>query len=327
MKNEVFADTIGQSHAIQLLSQSIASGINGGEMFSPLVVAEAGGGKTHLMQRKIQALKEAGLKTLFFSSPEEFRERSSNYDSFVELITGSDPFAIAIDELHMIHHRKTVQLDKIWAFLMKALDRTNEGRMIRFDAETSTTFSRKRGCFILGTNFPEKLDSSGAFQSRCDIIKLDPYSVDELVQILQVMLQKEGFQAANENTLKQIARCGRGTARPMASLISQLKMGRSASGETRKTINREDVFEALKLSKMFPRGLRNNEIKLLKLCNMPLRDNVILATLPDMEKDTLSKSKGFLIGQGFATPLPSGLQTSILGKTYLEQSRKEGFVI
>jgi hypothetical protein len=323
----VFKETVGQEFAKLRLSQSIYSGANDGIMAQPLLEAEPGNGKSHLMRLTIDGYRAAGFDTLYFNSPEEFREGGANFDSLLQLLTGDRKFAIAIDEFHMIDHRKTVRLEKVKAFLMKALDKGNDGKDIRFDSSTLVNFSRRRGCFLLGTNFPGALDKSGAFQSRCDRIQLDLYSVEELVEILQGMLHNEGFSDVAENTLKQIARCGRGTARPMERLVDQIKMEREAKGEKRTTINRENVLTALKMCRMYPKGLSMNEVKLLLACEQPQRNNVMLAQFPNIESKVLDKTKSYLITEGLGVQLSAGFQRTTWGTQYLADIKKEGFVV
>ena len=323
--NNVFNDTIGQETAVIQLSESIASAANGGEMASPLLSQEAGGGKTHLQRRYLQGLEKEGIATLFFSSPEEFRTQGANFDKIVQLVTSGERYAIGIDEAHLFHHRPTVQMEKVFAFVMKALDRNNHHRSFNFDGQTLVNFNRKLGSISFATNFPDALDKSGALQSRFDKIELKPYSEEELVQILQIMLKDAGFQAASEKTLGKIARCGRGTARPMEKIIGQIAMSRSASGETRKTINCDDVCNALKLKQMFPRGLTPDEVQMLIVCETPRRDSVIAAFLPQMERNIMKKAKGFLMLNGFAEQTPQGFCTTPTGNAYIAQLKKEGF--
>lgn len=326
--NKVFKDTVGQKRAVTQLSESIASAKNGGEMMSPLFIQQAGGGKTHLMTRYLKGLKDdAGINTIFFNSPEEFRESGANWDSIVEMITNGKRFGIGCDESHMLENRKTVRLEKFKAYVMKALDKNNHKRTFRFDGQTTCNFNRKLGSICFGTNFPDDLDGSGALQSRFDVIELDPYTTDELVQILQGLLVESGFQEANEDTLTRIARCGRGTARPMEKIIGQIKMTRDSVGWTRKSINKDDVFNALKLKRMFPRGLTEDEIKMLHLCKTPRRDSVISAFLPMVEKGVIKRAKGFLMAQGFAEQTSQGFIATIEGQAYLLQSKKEGFAV
>ncbi len=324
---KAFENIIGQAIAKGRLIESLQSASNGGEFLQPFMIGEAGLGKSKLNRAYCEAARELGFDVLSFESPEEFRSEGPAFDSIMQIFEQSDKFVIHIGETHLFKQRNTVRMDKLFAFLMKCLDKGNYGKAIRFDDNRTFTFSPKRGSFVFDTNFPHLLDKSGAFQSRLDTMVLDKYTEEELVQILQVMLIEAGFQEANEGTLGMIARCGRGTARPMEHIVSQLKITRHASGEARKSINKADVLNALLKQKMYPRGLQTHEIQILNRIHKPLRDNVLSASMHKIEKAVFNESKGFLINQALAAPTPQGLQLTDFGKTYLATAAKEGFPV
>lgn len=321
-----FEKIVGQNIPVTRLQESVMSAENGKEMLSPLFIGEAGKGKTALMHATMNALENRGFNRLFFSSPEEFRSGGEAYDSLVQLLTCGEPFVLGIDEAHLFKKRATVRMDKIFAFIMKALDKTNQnGRPIKIDDNLQIPFDRKAGSIILATNFPDELDPSGAFQSRCDQIILDDYSEDELVEILQVMLEKIQFKHANPETLRLVARCGRGTARPMEKILDQIRITRNASGENRNTINKDDVFQALILSKMYPRGLSSWEIKLMQHCDTPQRLNVLRQMITNVDKKSFDKGTSYMISQGFMGLSSLGLQKTARGVEYLKQAKSLGF--
>ena len=330
MRYKTFDNTIGQQIPVARLSESIMSGERDKEMLSPLLIGEAGKGKTRLMQDYLSGMKDIGCDVLEFSSPAELRSKGGAFSSFMELIMHSPKYAIGFDEAHEINgsagQGATVQLAKIRSFLMKALDKTNNGRAIRMDDETVVDFNRKRGSIVLATNFPHLLDKSGAFQSRCDTIILDDYSDQELIEILQLMLSKVDFKPACDKTLEMIAKCGRGTARPLEKLVDQLKITSNA-GAGKKTINRDDVKAALKMTKMYPLGLQAWEINILTRTQLAVRDNVLRAIMPNIEKATYDKSKGYLLGKGLAAQTTQGLQRTDKGERYLKTIAQDGFVV
>lgn len=324
-----FDGIVGQAIAKQNFTDSISSAKNDGEMISPLITAAAGVGKSKIARAYISALADEGFDTLSFDSPEEFRSKGEAYSSLMSLIMDSPRYAIFIDEAHLLRYKATVQTDTMLAFLMKALDKGNNRKTIRIGAETTAVFDRCKASIVLATNFPNILDKSGALQSRCDLMELEEYTEPQLVKILQGMLVAEDFRPASEKTLAMIAKCGRGTARPMEKIVGKLKIANNAAGGTKHTINRDDVISALRLSKMFPRGLHPEEIKIMKKClNVPVRDNVLLATLPSMEQAGFRKSKGYLMGEcGFLAPTTGGSATTEKGRRYLEECRKSGFAV
>ncbi len=318
-----FGHIVGQNIAKERLTNSVLSAQNGGTVTSPLLIGEAGLGKSAMMDAYGDALEESGFKVIRHKSPEEFRSKGESFDVIRQTILEGGKWALMIDEGHLFKHRPTVQMDMIFGFLLKALEKQN-GSAIRF-GEDAVYFNRSENVVCLATNFPRVLDKSGAFQSRCDTVILDKYTHEELVQILQKMLVNAGLKPANENTLHSIASCGRGTARPMERIVDQLVIDLRAYGD-KDTINKKDVVTALRLSKMFPLGLEPFEIQLLERCrNQILRDNVIKASMPQVETSQFNHSKGFLMSHGLVVHTTKGLQTTDNGRKYLDETRKMGF--
>jgi SpoVK/Ycf46/Vps4 family AAA+-type ATPase len=246
-----FSKIIGQYRAKMRLSESISSAMNDGEMISPLIIAEAGVGKTAVMRAYANGLESVGVQTMFFNSPEEFRERDLQFNQLIELIQSPGKIAVLIDEAHLINFKATRQTDLIRAFLMKAMDGNNQGKFIQLNDEISFVPDRKRIMICLATNFPDKLDRSNAMQSRFDKLDLDLYTKEELIEILQLMLHAKGFRHADSETLGIIANCGRGTARPMEKIVDQLVISRNATNPGKTTINRAEVIRALQLVQYF----------------------------------------------------------------------------
>lgn len=320
-----FGHIVGQNIAKERLSNSVLSASNGGTVLSPLLIGEAGLGKTKMMDAYGDALEEQGFDVIRHKSPEEFRAKGAYFDRIRQCILEGGKWALMIDEGHLFKKRATVQMDMIFAFLLKALEKQN-GHPIQF-GEDAVVFDRTKNVVCLATNFPKELDKSGAFQSRCDTVILDKYTTPELIEILQKMLVGAGLKPANEKTLHAIASCGRGTARPMERIVDQLAIDLKAYGD-KTTINREDVVTALRLSKMFPMGLEPFEIQLLQRCkDQILRDNVIRATMPQVEKTQFDNSKGFLMGHGLVVHTGKGLQTTDNGRKYLIETGKMGFTL
>jgi Holliday junction resolvasome RuvABC ATP-dependent DNA helicase subunit len=320
--HQAFNSVVGQDEAKQLLSLSIQSGINNGRMLSPLIEAPAGVGKTKISDAYIQALADEGIPTLRYSSPEEFRSEGEAYDQFVHTICNEQKYAIFIDEIHLIDNRKTVRMERIKAFLMKALDKENNGKPIRFDEDNIVYFDRSRGSIVLATNFPHKLDSSGAFQSRCDSIRLKTYSEDELIDILQQMLADSGMHPANPETLRAIAQTGRGTARPMKNIIDQIGLQFQAQGIEKKTINKKDVFQALKMCRIYPMGITPNELLIMDFCKTPYKDNVVTARFPHFDTQTFRNSKSYLLSLGFVEQSNSGVKVTNNGLLYMKKLKE-----
>lgn len=323
-----FSKIIGQDRAKTRLAQSIQSSVNGGEMISPLIIAEAGVGKTAVMSAYCKGLEASGVTCMFFNSPEEFRERDLKFNQLVELIQSPGKIGIFIDEAHLINYKKTRQSDLIRAFVMKCMDGNNQGKLVALNDEISFVPDRSRIVICLATNFPNILDASGALQSRFDKMDLDLYSKGELVEILQLMLNARGFRHTDENTLSLIANCGRGTARPMEKIIDQLVISRNAVDPDKKTVNRAEVIKALQLVQYFPQGLTIDELRIIQLAGRkPMRTIDIQACLPKLDSNGIKKSVAYLVSNmQFVESTSKGIVQTNRGKNYLSALKSENFV-
>jgi len=323
-----FAGIVGQQVAVTRLTNSVLSAHHGGRMLSPLIQAQAGNGKTALTHAYLGAMKDVeGMQTMSVT-PDEIRTPETAEELFC-FIRDSNKFTLHIDEAHLLTEQKnrTVWIDRIRNMLMKMMDGNNVGRLIEIaDGVEPITFSPERGSVVLTTNYPERLDKSGALQSRFDRMELDLYNEDELTQILILMLEKKGFKNLNEKTLSLIARCGRGTARPIEKIVGELEIINTSSGKRQKTLNSEDVMEALVNQSLYPRGLKPAEIQILMMgTNTRLRDKVILAALPKLEVSALRSIRGYLYALGFIAETSSGIETTKRGVAYLDKVKEEKF--
>lgn len=323
-----FTRIIGQERAKTRLTESIQSCANDGEMISPLIIAEAGVGKTAVMSAYCKGLEENGVQCMFFNSPEEFRERDLKFNQLVELIQSPGKIGIFIDECHLINYKRTRQSDLIRAFIMKCMDGNNQGKLVALNDEISFVPDRSRIVICLATNFPNELDKSGALQSRFDKMDLDLYTKDELIAILQLMLHARGFRHVDQATLGLIANCGRGTARPMEKIIDQLVISRNAVDPDKKTINRSEVIKALQLVQYFPQGLTIDELKIIQLAGRkPMKTIDIQACLPKLDGTGIKKSVAYLVSNmQFVESTSKGIVQTNRGKNYLELLKAEKFV-
>ncbi len=319
-----FDKIIGQDRAKSRLLASIRSFQRQGITLSPLFCAQKGGGKTVLADAYGLELEKAGAIFTKFSSPEEFREEGDSWNNLVKFFTGPERAVLFVDEAHLINFKNTRRLDKARAALMKSLDKSNSGKIIVLDSETAFTFSRQQKTIILATNFPGKLDPSGALQSRMDKIDLDEYTNDELLTILKLMLTNKGFHHLNDGTVEIVSKCGRGSCRPMEKIVDELTI--LLSGKKTKTITKEEVKMALRNIKLYPFGLNENEIKILEKLSKPLRLAHALAALPQIEARVFKQSVGYLFSLELLKPHGTLVKTSNKGVKYLEELKEHELI-
>lgn len=326
MNESPFSTVIGQTTAKARLESAVQSAENGGPALSPLITGPKGNGKTHIAEAYCRGLEDIGFAVLR-TQPDDIRTEDGARDMF-SLVTSGDRFCIWIDETHLLRDKETVWGKRARAMLMRLLDRNNHNKPILLVDDETATFNPTKGVFIATTNFPNKLDSSGAMQSRFDSIQLDLYTEDELIGILELMLNAEGFVNLNEKTLRLIAQCGRGTARPMEKIVQQLSICHKASGKRQQTLNREEVLKALIMAQMFPLGVSHSEVEILiRARNKRMLDRTILAAIPSMDRIALRDSKGYLTESGFLHETSSGVQTTDRGGRFLESLKRDKFTL
>lgn len=319
--DKAFKNIVGQENAKARLSSSLDSIDNGGIMENLLVGGQAGLGKSALMRAHSEALKERGFEVLYLEKAAELRKKGSCYDGWLQMIMDCPRYAIFFDEVQTLFKKTTIQTDSVVEYLMKVGDGGNRRKTVRVGEEMTCSFDPSNHVVFLGTNLEG--DLTDAILDRYPRLALKEYDHDQLVAILQIMLGREDMKPACETTLANIAKCGRGTARPMEKIITQLRV---AVGHSKSTINREDVTTALKLADMFPLGVESQEIQILQATkSTPMRDVVLSAVLPSVDSKTLKASKGYLIAQKLGVQLTSGFQATDKGVRYMTDIQKAGF--
>lgn len=333
---KLFSHIVGMEEQVAELIRSVMSFFNGGELVSILIEAEAGKGKTALLAAYAKALELVGI-TAIQVTPSEFRK--SGDETWAEIMNAlceqRHDYALLIDEGHeLFANGATVQLKKIASFALKALDGNFKGGTIRLGDNIIAEFHRKNCALALATNFPGRIPE--AIRSRAFRMILPDYSEKDLQKILLGMATKNGLTLAAE-TAKIIAKCGRGTARPMEQIVRQLNIQLASAERQKSTVNRDDVIDALRSLQMFPRGLNVNEVKLLERCaHNPVPDRIQQAMFPGSDAATLRKSRAYLMlptegkngdldGAPFLAPVTGGFMTTDKGKRYLDDCRKAGF--
>jgi Holliday junction resolvasome RuvABC ATP-dependent DNA helicase subunit len=329
-KKDYFENVIGQDLAKASLTDSIRSGLKGGPMLSPLITGEAGNGKTHLAAAYCDAMEAEGVRVLRYV-PRELR-LGEGLDDILEAFQSGEKYVLWIDEMHELKGSTgaaaTVTLNLIYNMIMRMLDGTNHGKIININSNTSIVFDPTKGSIVGTTNFPDRLDKSGAFQSRFDKLELDLYDEKELVDILKMMLSQKGFHHLNDKTLGMIARCGRGTGRPLEQIVKSLAIAHTASGKKQKTINAKEVLDALRRNRIYPKGLQEHEVEMMAYArDRTMQNRTFKSRMPKLETPTLCKSVGFLLSLDFFYDTGRGMETTDYGKRFLEAIVEDGFEV
>jgi Holliday junction resolvasome RuvABC ATP-dependent DNA helicase subunit len=179
---------------------------------------------------------------------------------------------------------------------------------------------------MFATNFPGKLpEALGGQSGRAPRVELELYNEEQLKRILLNMLDAEKIRACEES-LGIVARCGRGTARPLENVTRKLATNLLASGGEKRTVNKVDIFQALIDCQMFPLGYSMAEIEVLQSLTRPMTQQVVLARFPKLDLETWRKFLGYGMGNAHVGKDNGGFVLADKGRRYLQSLNKEGFI-
>lgn len=264
-----FDGIIGQSGPIARRVNAWASCALGGNPEGAFIRGAAGLGKTVLMRADARAcalameIRGIPADPLFYQSAGELRRNGDEWKIFLgkALDSNSGPILCYLDEFHELFQGATIQGGKVRS-IIKGLSDKQRGdvRTVSFGDEGHITRHASEVCFVVGTNFPTKIPDYEALASRLGVIDLQLYTPDELCAIAELLAKKAGLRV-NEDTLAVMARCGRGTARPIEKMIDQAVQISLIEGKS--TINRQDIAEIMRCLTIYPLGLQLHEVAML----------------------------------------------------------------
>lgn len=330
-----FSHLVGQNRIIAnrvLTHTAFAMGDNSPSSW--LVAGAAGLGKTAILKADLEARAvavgiryEREAETFFLRSPQDVRLAGDAYFDFISHVQNGD--GQSIDEIHEIDVSPTVQTRKLKAVLKGLLDNGggSKARTVRLDDDTTISRPAHEIYFSAGTNFPERIKDGAAIISRFGgQTELALYSSDELTQILLVMAKAAGLRIA-ENTVSLISKCGRGTARPLESIIAHLSRVAVTAGKD--TINRAETLDTLRALELFPLGLSGREVSMLVRSKGAGISARMLPIIYAIEPKAANQSVSFLASQtpAFVTVRAGLVTLTSAGAAYLDQLAAEKFTI
>lgn len=298
-----------------------------------LVKGEAGLGKTALMKADYKAAKiamemrgEDSDSVLYIQSSGEFRKNGESWKKFIgkALDAGSGPLFIYMDEFHELLPA-TVQSAKIIQ-LIKGLTDKERGsvRSVSFGDEGSVTRHESQIMFMVGTNFPSKIPDYQAISSRLGEIDLQKYTIPELAEISGLMARVAKLNI-HEATLNTLARCGRGTARPIEKIIQKAR--ELAIIADKNTFSKDDALDIMREEKLFPHGLNSHEVAMLGEGEKGYVKPSTVETALGIESKAVKSSVAYLSYIGLASVNGSQFTTSKEGRAYLAAIKSRKFTI
>jgi Holliday junction resolvasome RuvABC ATP-dependent DNA helicase subunit len=333
IKDEItkcYSGIIGQSKLVANRILTHASFAMGSD--SPcnvLFTGEAGLGKSEMLRAELLARAKAveiryqrGAHVEFFQTPQEFRLVGAPFFQMVKGLVEGD--GMIVDELHEVQLRPTVQIGKFLLALKQLMDNgKGKSRSVQLDDSTIVQRAQEEVFFACGTNYPQTIKDGPALISRFGgEMPLALYSEEELTKILSKMASNHGVHI-HENTLALLAKCGRGTARPLESIVSHLV--KVARVEGKKTINRAEALQAMQDLSLYPTGVSEREVSIMvnsKNAGLPIRFIPIKFAI---EEKASKQSLSFLASRGYITISGPVCVLTPRGATYLENLRADKF--
>jgi Holliday junction resolvasome RuvABC ATP-dependent DNA helicase subunit len=341
MKNDIqktiegcFAGVIGQPLLkSKRIMDHTAFAMGSNEDHHLFVAGEPGLGKSHFLLADLAAHREAVAIRMereasveFIPSPQKFRTSGIEFTRFLDHIATGD--GQSIDEIQEADQGGTKQTRMI-KLIIKELCDAMQGplRRVSLDGgDVEITRHHSEVFFSAGSSDPSKLRDFAAITSRLGGVKqLELYTVEQLQELLILKAKERGLRIVPE-TVGLMAKCGRGTARPLNDMVAHLVAVATISGKW--TINRVEALEAMRALSLYPLGLNGTEVAIVcatRNGGIPTRLIPIRWKLdPKIARDSLS----FLLSLGFIGRGSRGDTTlTSKGAAYLDQLKAERFTL
>lgn len=326
-----FAHLVGQGGPITRRIKAWQAYYLGANPVGAFFTGAAGLGKTALMRAdaaaatlaiRARAEREGAFPHApeFYASAGELRRAGEAWSKFIGHAMGPGSSFIYLDEMHELFAGSTVQTGKIVS-LIKGLSDPERGtiREVSFGDEGAVIRHASTVAFVCGTNFPSKLKDAEAILSRLGRIELEQYSDEELCAIAAIIAKAAGLRV-DDGTLSTIARCGRGTARPVQKIVEAL--AREALLLNKHSVNKADVVRVMLELELYPIGLTRNEVAILVQGCKGYVSKTTLAMVYNVEAKQIAESAAFLALKGMVTIKGATLATTQEGRNYLEALAK-----
>lgn len=246
---------IGQQGVKNVLSFLLEGYEKTGAMMPILFVAKRGAGKTDLVKKVGKHLIDRNT-----SIPKPFLEINGaslrNTTAFVDKAV--IPFqnknvTYFIDETHSVD-------SKVQEFLLSVLNINSEMKSTTsFDGQ-QLEFDLRKHTFMFATTDPQKLFP--AFKSRCRRIDFQPYTIEDIRNVLLEHATRKGIRFENEVENRVAAVC-RNTPREAVKIVEDIKQYCFIKSKT--SFNLSDWDFLTQILGLKPLGLNNLEFETLKL--------------------------------------------------------------
>lgn len=315
-----FAPLVGQTAAKTTLKEILLGAVaEDGFMPGVLLGAPKGIGKTTLMKATKGACKEIfGRKNLWFESGKGLGDVTSFFERVLIEHFNDKEAMLFCDEVHEANEA----MQNVLRGMMEP-SVLREAKAVKHLEYSVNIHPCMHGIF-LATNKLNKVDP--ALQSRLERIDLALYSDDEMEQILFRGLDGAGI-TFNEDSLRVIAQCNRGTARDVVHWVNAVRRYVAIHKE-RRTVNKADVATIIRNREAYPLGISKLELRTLLILeehgDQQLRE--LAGKNGGCSSEEQQETEKYLMARGLMT-VDSKRKLLDAGKAYLKMLREEKYLV
>jgi len=317
--DNAFSKVVEQDNAKLQMKRNILGAIRDGGFLKPMLIIGAPGlGKTKLITIYAALVRAIlGRRPLNYKTGKSVGTRQQWVENDLVPAFNDKDAVIYIDEAH---EANAGVLTFIRDMMNPTVERADHSAHSHGDYHI--LFQPSKHSIVLGTNKIDKLD--GALVSRFGRVDLALYTDEGMEQILFNALADQNIQFS-ENTLRLLAQCNRGTARDIVHWVDAIRQHLAIANK--RTINRDDVREIIKLRETYPLGVTAAEIRTL----------LILETWGDQQLKELAAKNGaidpkeqnanekYLLLRGLIT-IEGKRKLTVEGREYLKTLRRQKFI-
>ncbi len=301
-------EIIGQGRAKSRINFHVTGAAAGEPVPTMCFVGPRGFGKTELATATGVALKEAsaGIKRCFVINAASIKNLKQFFTSIIIPRVSDRDVTLVIDEASELPQDVTMAL-------LSMLNPNAHGHNSYTYDEYTVDIDSRRQTFLFATTEGDQIFPP--LMSRCRRIDLEPYTYDELGQILQAHAKDVEFEAG---LLGNIAPVLRGEPRQATLLASEIKSFLAPYQTTQ--FNTADWKELSRVLDILPYGLTRLEVQVLRVLEKSKDVSLTrLAANMGMSPESVRKDiELHLLRRGFLEIHPGGRNITSLGQGYLK---------
>ena len=322
------------------------NGITEGKPVKPcLISAPSGTGKSHLLELMAPQLEEKGFQVVRFPTfSETMRGQAECKKKILPYLCEGGKYAIFADEFHRVKGGGGLSsaCAMAWETALLPMGGATLPNYTHFPLYIGeeTLVDWRNVALIGATNLPGELETLAnrrvketPYRRRFYNVELSKYSRDVIGDVIGDFLFNKGLKAS-ECATGTIGRFHRGTMEAIDQVITQFTLVFPGA----KTVTREKLLEAAKMTTWFPRGITRQEARLMaKLVDSGGRLNAkVAAPILDVTASEVTSAGAHLYDQyteaGEHVPFIDFVGSSSLiiteaGRKYVAAVVKEGFTL